>query len=1189
VANPEPDGCQHRRGPWHCIREFALAHGFGEADYFLFVDEQAAGVIEAKKKGATLLMTNDQFRFDVFLSHSSRDKSVVLYIAERMRADGLRVWLDAWEIHPGDSIPAKIEEGLEHSRVLVFCMSKNAFGAEWAQLESGTFRFRDPLNRERRFIPVRLDMAPIPSSLAQFLYIEWARDDGEYSKLLEACRPPAELEIADLQTVPEQSASLSFKLPCVLPLWRYVFDQEGTRAITTNNLGFVQDWDLASQVAIRTYSACAGPVVAAALASDGHHVLTGDATGTVRMFSLQSKRRTKALRRSDDEIWSVTLSKDQELGVAGSRRGQITVWNLRTKLPQLVLEGHKATVWIVAWSPDQSLLLSGSSDRTARVWNIDNDRCIFVLEGHVAAIKAAAWSGDQQFLVTGSNDKSLRLWELKTGRCLRIFTGHRAGINDVAFSADGRFVLSAGADRTLCIWEVESGRCVRKLHGHPVSVISASWSSDQRRIISGDFSGNVKIWDVSHLTGGVASTKPVGHKLTALVDQVQYTNAKVLLVGESGAGKTGLSKALAGEKWVPSDSTVGAWATQWPLPVSAETGIEREIWLWDFGGQADQRLIHQLYMEDAALAVLVFDGQRGDVYETIGQWDRDLGKASKKAFTKVLVAGRVDAGGMRVSRSSMEAFAKERNFACFLESSAKTGFGCEELKSAIVSGIRWEDISWRSSPLLFKRLKEEIIRLKDQGRVLMRLNELRDALRLRLAGRDDQFTDEELTAVIGLLAGPGVVWELTFGNWILLQPEQINVYAQAVIQTFRSDKDERGAILKDQMLRGELSYQSPASRLAPAEEQFVLLAMYQTLIERDLCLREHTDSGDLLIFPSYYRRERPELVGHPAVLLSFQISGFLDDIYATLVVRLHHTRSFRQDKLWRYAADFTTLTGKKMGVKLTRRSEGAGALDVYFEPAIPLEEKIIFCRYIYEHLIRKGAHVNRMRHYVCGSCGTPVGNREVAMERLEGWHAGNRHFENGEPQSGPTIICARCEKRVPLWDDLERTFADERTLQRVRAMQDASSAVLDSESKERVLVGEVMSTVALAGQLCRELSVSDHGIDMEIEFKDDSGLATGKKLYLQLKSGDTSLRRRRDGAEIFDIKKQRHATYWAEQVFPVMLVIRTSNGEVRWMEIRERLREAKLSGHQMRQIVFAGTRFDAMSVRGWRAKLLNQS
>ena len=73
----------------------------------------------------------------------------------------------------------------------------------------------------------------------------------------------------------------------------------------------------------------------------------------------------------------------------------------------------------------------------------------------------------------------------------------------------------------------------------------------------------------------------------------------------------------------------------------------------------------------------------------------------------------------------------------------------------------------------------------------------------------------------------------------------------------------------------------------------------------------------------------------------------------------------------------------------------------------------------------------------------------------------------------------------------------------------ASAIVLDNESKERALVGEVISTVALAGQICREFNVSDHGIDMEIEFKDDRGKATGRKLYLQLKSGDSYLRERK--------------------------------------------------------------------------------
>jgi len=102
------------------------------------------------------------FTYDVFLSHSAQDKAVVRAVAERLGADGLRVWFDEWEIRPDDSLSprerarvraAKIEDGLEHSRVRVLSMSAHAFGSDWAQLEAGTYRLRDPLNKASRFIP----------------------------------------------------------------------------------------------------------------------------------------------------------------------------------------------------------------------------------------------------------------------------------------------------------------------------------------------------------------------------------------------------------------------------------------------------------------------------------------------------------------------------------------------------------------------------------------------------------------------------------------------------------------------------------------------------------------------------------------------------------------------------------------------------------------------------------------------------------------------------------------------------------------------------------------------------------------------------------------------------------------------------------------------------------------------------
>lgn len=80
-------------------------------------------------------MAESQFKFDVFLSHNSKDKPRVRALAERLRAAGVRVWFDEWVIQPGDDIYLAIEHGLEASRMLVLCMSPNAFRCCWWMCE----------------------------------------------------------------------------------------------------------------------------------------------------------------------------------------------------------------------------------------------------------------------------------------------------------------------------------------------------------------------------------------------------------------------------------------------------------------------------------------------------------------------------------------------------------------------------------------------------------------------------------------------------------------------------------------------------------------------------------------------------------------------------------------------------------------------------------------------------------------------------------------------------------------------------------------------------------------------------------------------------------------------------------------------------------------------------------------------
>jgi len=136
-------------------------------------------------------MIGQQFEYDVFLSHSSKDKPAVRKLAERLRGDGLKVWFDEWVLLPGDDIYLKIEQGTEESRVLVLVMSAGAFGSDWVSLERSTGLFRDPANQQRRFVPVLLADCKIPDVLRRYKYIDFRQDEEEasaYGKLLAACQ-----------------------------------------------------------------------------------------------------------------------------------------------------------------------------------------------------------------------------------------------------------------------------------------------------------------------------------------------------------------------------------------------------------------------------------------------------------------------------------------------------------------------------------------------------------------------------------------------------------------------------------------------------------------------------------------------------------------------------------------------------------------------------------------------------------------------------------------------------------------------------------------------------------------------------------------------------------------------------------------------------------------------------------------
>ncbi|MEH1858851.1 MAG: DUF4365 domain-containing protein, partial [Nostoc sp.] len=744
-----------------------------------------------------------------------------------------------------------------------------------------------------------------------------------------------------------------------------------------------------------------------------------------------------------------------------------------------------------------------------------------------------------------------------TGQCRATFEGHTDIVYGVAITPDGKTVVSGSEDETLKVWDLATGQCRATFAGHTASVYAVAITPDGKTVISGLRDGTLRIWQLRELDSCGEATLGT-----------RYTNAKVILAGDTGVGKSGLALRLTHNTFEPTISTDAHWASQFKLSQDTNTSnTAREIWLWDFAGQPDYRLIHQLFMDETQLAVLVFNPQQDNPFEGLGQWDSDLEKASRRAFKKLLVAGRCDRGGLMVSKKGIEEFQKERGFATYLETSAQTGAGCNDLLQAIIENIDWDSIPWTATTQTFKTLKEEIIKLRDEDKVLLRMAELKQQLEFRLPNQS--FTIEELRAVVGLLAGPGLVWKLEFGDFVLLQPERINAYASALVRKVREHPEEIGCILERDILDANLDFQD-MKRLPPDDEAIVLRAMHQTLVNYGICLREETEQGTQLVLPSFFKRERPDLEDHPAPIVSYRFKGGIEEIYATLVVRLHHTSAFDNDRLWKFAADFKTPTGQQIGFKLTKKREGSAELMVYCNPKIPIDTKVTFIRYVHEHLFQKGTDVHRDRHYVCLDCSTPVENFKAVQRRLE--------------EGRKDIPCIYCEKRVPLWDLIEEKFASPEFQEQVRKLEAQSQAGIDNQSRELILMGHAYAIAGEAGQIFRQISNSDWGIDGEIEFKNDQGEASGKRVYLQLKSGDLYLyKRKRDGKEIF--AKPRHAEYWHpdSQNYPVMLVIRTSDQQIRWMNVSDYLAK---HGKRKRQIEFDGEPFTALNLVNQRNRLL---
>lgn len=170
-------------------------------------------------------------------------------------------------------------------------------------------------------------------------------------------------------------------------------------------------------------------------------------------------------------------------------------------------------------------------------------------------------------------------------------------------------------------------------------------------------------------------------------------------------------------------------------------------------------------------------------------------------------------------------------------------------------------------------------------------------------------------------------------------------------------------------------------------------------------------------------------------------------------------------------------------------------------------------------------------------------------------------------------------------DDFEKGIPTE-----LKIVKNNLNDIIDNADKELILEGHARVISGEAGQIYRGYTNADHGIDGEIEFKNILGQASGKRVYMQLKSGDSYTHKRKsDGEDVFYIKKPRWVNYWTAHEYPVMLVIRTSDGNIRWMNVSEYLVNILKEQKEITKIIFRGEPFTKENIRKLRDEILGKN
>ena len=749
-------------------------------------------------------------------------------------------------------------------------------------------------------------------------------------------------------------------------------------------------------------------------------------------------RLLQKLAKQQEVITSLAWSPDSRMIASGSNDRSILLWDLVSGQPVLRLRRHEDNVLSLAWSPDGKQIASGSYDRTIRLWNVSDGKSE-VLQGHIDSVNCLAWSPDGNTLASGSGDQTIRLWDMPACQTRQVLNGHD-WVSSLAWSPDSRYLAVGTGGATVDIWDTEMGNKIAVCEGHTRRILGVVFNKDGSLLASKSNDGTVRLWaagnwaclvafeEPGEYVGGIAF-HPEQPLLATRDDQrnyihiweldtaallgvpqelstVYYKNAKAVLVGDTGVGKTGLWQVLTGQSYQATDSThgrqVGIFDNQ-EVDLGENRKESRETLLWDLAGQPGYRLVHQLHLDEVSVALVVFDSRsETDPFAGLDYWNRALAQSiylqgsQAPPLKKFLVAARVDRTGTAASKDRIEQVCREGGFYRYFPTSAKEYWQIPELRKAIQDAIDWKTLPRVSTNELFQRIKIFLLQVKNRGLLLTTRDALYQMLLASEASPGDGLSLEDspelrdqFEVCIGLVQSRGLIQRLSFGDLVLLHPELLDSYASALVDAARQEPDGTGTISQEGALIGNFLIPEKVRIKKRDQEKLLLVAVVEDLLRYEIALSEQTDQGAFLIFPSQVTRTGPGAFDPEGRTVAFTFEGPLRNIYATLAVRLSHSGLFQAKDMWQNAAKYHAKVGGNCELYINTLQEGRGELILAFDSSASEETRFQFEEYVHAHLKRRAipGSVYRRRIFICPSpsCKTLITDQAVNARRKRGF------------------------------------------------------------------------------------------------------------------------------------------------------------------------------------------------------------